>query len=795
VKFILLPIIITFFLCTQLLYAQWTDVALPAGHGGAVHSLCVNGTKLFAGKNEGIYVSDDNGLHWRKINPNLPARYSSKPNLRSIVATDEYMIVGGLDMDVHISTDDGESWTKQGLEIAPRTVPSRIAADGDWIICGSPIINSTFSRQSTDRGQSWSSFPAEIGPIATAAIQDSIALIGTESGIFRSADYGSTWIKVNGTHTPLSEEIPIAFSDSNAFAVFYRSSTKYFGGNILSSPDRGLTWPDTSFLACSLINSIVFSPAEADSDFIFAATDSGVFRSSDNGVNWVKKNNGLGSDLIFSLVFKVQGTAGTPLLFAGTGNGIFSSSDYGNNWTEVGSPAEWLFTAFGTDIFAVSSQTTYIGWSKYTILESGTGYKTVVCHSKDNGSSWAQTYSGNLDRSQRTRSLVINSHGILFAVGTWGPSLFIEKSIVSTSENGGSNWEMVYIDSSTSNPLLGAQSSDVYMSTYGFGNGGISRFFNDGNSWEKLYPVFAPFAVGMDTIKNPWVSAFSFEENKVYISATGKYTDYSQRPPLNLLVNLIAVSTDNGQTWERIASPLDSVTEIHDEWNDTLSILTKTYPAGAHIMVGMRSQNFFQPPYSYPFANGGGFYHLYYDGSKWTLADTAFTNTSVFGFAAKNSKIFAATENGVFSTNNYGTDWKEINSGMGSKMVNDLFITNSYLFASTTNGVWKRPLSEITSTGGKNTDGPFPQKFSLSQNYPNPFNPTTIIHYQLKTKGHVQLTIYDITGQEVKKLVNQNQNTGEYSVNFNAGNFASGIYIYRLKTDSFEQSRKMILLR
>jgi hypothetical protein len=90
---------------------------------------------------------------------------------------------------------------------------------------------------------------------------------------------------------------------------------------------------------------------------------------------------------------------------------------------------------------------------------------------------------------------------------------------------------------------------------------------------------------------------------------------------------------------------------------------------------------------------------------------------------------------------------------------------------------------------------PLPTTTVLLQNYPNPFNPTTIIHYQLKTKSQVQLTIYDITGREVKRLVNQNQNAGEYWVNFNAGNFASGIYIYRLKTDSFEQTRKMILLR
>jgi photosystem II stability/assembly factor-like uncharacterized protein len=648
------------------------------------------------------------------------------------------------------------------------------------------------SWQSTDRGQSWSNFPSEIEYVVSAAIQDSIALIGTPSGLFRSADYGSTWTKVLGANIYSGYLMPITFSESSAFAGFFSLDSAY----ILSSPDRGLTWPDSSFLPCKSINDIIFSPAEADSQFIFAATDSGVFRSSNNGVNWVKKNNRLDSDLIFSLAFKVQGSGGTLLLFAGTGNGIFSSSDYGNSWTEVGSPAEWLFTTSGTDIFAVSSQTTFRGFSIYSFSESETGYKTVVCHSNDNGSSWAQAYSGYLDRNPKIKTLVINSHNILFVAGTWDPLYTGRSSIVLTSADNGSSWETKYIDSSTYNPLLGTQSSDVYMRTFGnSSDAGISRFFNDGNSWEKLNPVFAPFAAGMDTIKHPLVNAFSFEENKVYISGSGEYTDYLQHPPATLLYNLIAVSADDGQTWERIASPLDSVKEIHNEWNDTLSIITKIYPAGAHIMVGMRSQNFFQSPVSFPFDYGGGFCHLYYDGNKWIVADTALTNTSVFGFAANGSTIFEATEDGLFSTNDYGANWNDINTGMGNICITDLFRTDAYLLASTNNGLWKRPLSEITSIGAKNTGESLPRKFSLSQNYPNPFNPTTSIHYQLKTKSHVQLIIYDITGREIIKLVNQNQNAGEYSVNFNAGNFASGIYIYKLKTDSFEQSRKMILLR
>ncbi len=88
-----------------------------------------------------------------------------------------------------------------------------------------------------------------------------------------------------------------------------------------------------------------------------------------------------------------------------------------------------------------------------------------------------------------------------------------------------------------------------------------------------------------------------------------------------------------------------------------------------------------------------------------------------------------------------------------------------------------------------------PNRFVLDQNYPNPFNSSTIIPYQLKTKSDVILTVYDPTGREVKTLINTQQNAGKHSVSFDATCFGSGIYLYKLKADSFEHSRKMILLR
>ncbi|MEJ2636437.1 MAG: T9SS type A sorting domain-containing protein [Calditrichia bacterium] len=85
--------------------------------------------------------------------------------------------------------------------------------------------------------------------------------------------------------------------------------------------------------------------------------------------------------------------------------------------------------------------------------------------------------------------------------------------------------------------------------------------------------------------------------------------------------------------------------------------------------------------------------------------------------------------------------------------------------------------------------------FTLYQNYPNPFNPVTTINYILKNSSYVKLSVFDITGREVKILVNKYQSGGEYSVLFKPSNLASGIYIYKLRIGPFEQTRKMMLLR
>jgi len=83
--------------------------------------------------------------------------------------------------------------------------------------------------------------------------------------------------------------------------------------------------------------------------------------------------------------------------------------------------------------------------------------------------------------------------------------------------------------------------------------------------------------------------------------------------------------------------------------------------------------------------------------------------------------------------------------------------------------------------------------YSLFQNYPNPFNPSTRINYNVGEPGLVQLKVYNVLGVEVASLVNEFKNSGNYSVDFNAAIFSSGVYFYSLSVNNFTQTRKMIL--
>ena len=89
----------------------------------------------------------------------------------------------------------------------------------------------------------------------------------------------------------------------------------------------------------------------------------------------------------------------------------------------------------------------------------------------------------------------------------------------------------------------------------------------------------------------------------------------------------------------------------------------------------------------------------------------------------------------------------------------------------------------------------FANDFKLSQNYPNPFNPTTTIEYQIPKESFVTIKVYDALGKEIVTLVSEEKPAGIHEVNFEPKDLTSGLYLYKIKAGSFEQTRKMLLLK
>lgn len=101
----------------------------------------------------------------------------------------------------------------------------------------------------------------------------------------------------------------------------------------------------------------------------------------------------------------------------------------------------------------------------------------------------------------------------------------------------------------------------------------------------------------------------------------------------------------------------------------------------------------------------------------------------------------------------------------------------------------------VPTVGIVNNNNNIPKEYHLYQNYPNPFNPVTKINYAIPLQGYVSLKIYDVLGRQVKELVNEYKSKGTYSIDFDASDLSSGIYLYRLECNSIILTNKMLLIK
>jgi hypothetical protein len=158
-----------------------------------------------------------------------------------------------------------------------------------------------------------------------------------------------------------------------------------------------------------------------------------------------------------------------------------------------------------------------------------------------------------------------------------------------------------------------------------------------------------------------------------------------------------------------------------------------------------------------------------------------------------NAKVNAALSN--LQANNNTAAVNELNAFMNQV---NAYINNERLNAETGNALLARAdfiISEIGSGNSPVLEGQPVREYSLNQNYPNPFNPSTVISYAIPHTAHVILRIFDMTGQQISTLVDGIQSSGRYSIEWNASQLSSGVYVYSLTAGDFRGSKLMMVAK
>lgn len=186
---------------------------------------------------------------------------------------------------------------------------------------------------------------------------------------------------------------------------------------------------------------------------------------------------------------------------------------------------------------------------------------------------------------------------------------------------------------------------------------------------------------------------------------------------------------------------------------------------------------------------------------KFPAAGINMTSTRIECLLIENNVITIRGKCRNTGRGNYGFLISAIDAGNSGDLIKltiwdrsqgDKVIYDNLTFNSLGGGYIKILQSQFAKEMEENTS---PENFVLQQNYPNPFNPTTKIEYQIADFGFASLKVYDILGNEVATLVNENKAPGIYEVQFNASQLASGVYIYSLRAGGFTQTKKMVLMR
>lgn len=659
----------------------------------------------------------------------------------------------------------------------------------------------------------WTQIGPAGGTIASIAISGSNIFVGTSyGGLFRSTDMGSTWIEtqlkyynagvvdaiiidsqyiIAGSGNPA---YGIHISDNNGqtwknllYNTFIKSlavsGSNIFAGTlgsgVILSTDHGQTWNQTNLTVFTVYSLSI------NNHNIYAGTYAhGIFHSSDNGQNWDQialNNNNL---TIYSIA-----SSGSDIFVGTDDNILYHSTNNGLNWSiSLNSNPIFSIIISGQNIFAGSvingiykSSNNGISWNLVLLNQSiqplalndsiifagtgGTFNAQGLFKSTNNGQNWIQLSLFN------NYIYSLTAFGTTVIAGTAGHDVF-------KTNNNGQYWKRNSFDGYDIT-TLGSNNSYIFLGCYNLAN--LYYSSDTGNTWLTT------------TLGGISLRSFAANNSNIFVGASHN----------NSSPGGVFYSSDNGSSW--IQTSLNSSYGVF-----SLLIKDTTIFAGTHL---------------------NGIFYSFNNGINWL--PTSLTTNIIWGLAKNNRFLFAASDNGIFRSSDGGLNWQNIglegdqvlsiavkdsnivaglmvqgiyiskdngltwiehNEGMVPQSITALLLTSDYAYAGTDgSSVWKRDVSDLIGIKSINTR--VPVKYFLYQNYPNPFNPATKIKYQIAKSGDVRLIIYDITGKEVETLVNEKQSPGVYEVEFNGSKYASGVYFYKLETETFSETKKMVLVK
>lgn len=484
-----------------------------------------------------------------------------------------------------------------------------------------------------------------------------VTFSATDNGSPAMSDRKSVAINVGGvTGAQWTQTAGPEGATVRAFVISGTNVLAATDGGIFRSTNDGASWtPASNGLAGQFVSSLANNGTA-----LFAGTyganqlsGAGVFRSTDSGATWTPANNGLSSQNILSL-----GTNGATVFAGAVAGGVFRSTDNGANWINasngLGTQRVYAFAALGNNVFAGT-------------LTGG------VFRSADNGANWTPVNTGLVIPSIGALAVSGNT---LFA-GTNGGGIF-------RSTDNGATW-------TPANNGLGIQvvSSLFVNGTTIFAgslNGGVYRSTDNGATWTNAsnglaqQPISALTARGSALLAGTFIGVFRSTDNGANWAPAN--TNLSGQNILALAVNgsnLFAGTingvfrtSNNGANWTPVNNGLTSRIVL------SLLVLNGTIYAGTE---------------------GNGVYRTTDNGANWTAANTGLQELPVTTLANIGTTLYAGTANaGVFRSTN-GTSWTAINTGLGSQHILALVASGNTLFAGTEQaGVYR-------STDGGNTWG------------------------------------------------------------------------------------------